>query len=201
MQCSNCKSNNKYTDKYCQTCGKELLNLKAKENRQRYSKKILIFFLLFFILPIIIPLFLFGIEMYKTSLKISNEAEKIKETKGTLDGYVNCDYEYQLNKCNGLYKYNVNGKEYKIEGTEREEMDSLEKEITVYYNFENPSEASIYKSIFANQLNTFKTIFLVISIAIFIVTIIPIVIIFKILTGSKEKNKKIDGMDNKTIKL
>lgn len=204
MKCQNCHTENNYTDKYCKTCGKELLHFQSMENNRNQSIKIFAIILVFFILSIAVPLFSIGIDIFQISSEFSNEVEKIKETTGTLDSYVNCDYEYQVNKCNGLYKYNVNGKEYKIRGTKKDQMEYLEKEITVYYNPEMPSDSSTTLTIYTDTADMFTTVFSIVSIVIFIVVISLILLIVRIFKKINQENSRIDNNDhnnNKPIKL
>ena len=132
--------------------------------------------------------------MYSESSKI---LENINETKGKLTSYVNCDYEYQIYKCNGVYTYNVEEKEYQIEGAKRENIESLEKEITVYYNLQNPSESS---TVFTED-NKITNILLIVCIVSFSIIFIIVIVIYRLLKGPKNKNIKVDEIGNKQIKV
>lgn len=197
MKCQNCHTLNKYTNQYCQNCGAKLLNYSTVEASKKVKKYILMFFLIPFVFPIITFILNIGISTFLMYSESSKILENINETKGKLTSYVNCDYEYQLYKCNGVYTYNVDGKEYQIEGTKREDIESLEKEITVYYNFQNPSESS---TVFTED-NTLTNIFLIVSIVSFSIIFIIVIVIYRLLKGPKNKKIKVDEIGNKPIKL
>ena len=195
MKCQNCHTLNKYTDQYCQNCGAKLLNHSTVEANKKVKKYILMFFLIPFVFPIITLILNIGISTFLIYSESSKILENINETKGNLTGYVNCDYEYQIYKCNGVYTYNVEGKEYQIEGAKRENIESLEKEITVYYNLQNPSESS---TVFTED-NKITNILLIVCIVSFSIIFIIVIVIYKLLKGPK--NIKVDEMGNKPIKL
>lgn len=195
MKCQNCHTLNKYTDQYCQNCGAKLLNHSTTEANKKVKKYILMFFLIPFVFPIITLILNIGISTFLIYSESSKILENVNETKGNLTGYVNCDYEYQIYKCNGVYTYNVEGKEYQIEGAKRENIESLEKEITVYYNLQNPSESS---TVFTED-NKITNILLIVCIVSFSIIFIIVIVIYKLLKGPK--NIKVDEMGNKPIKL
>lgn len=195
MKCQNCHTLNKYTDQYCQNCGAKLLNHSTVEANKKVKKYILMFFLISFVFPIITLILNIGISTFLIYSESSKILENVNETKGNLTGYVNCDYEYQIYKCNGVYTYNVEGKEYQIEGAKRENIESLEKEITVYYNLQNPSESS---TVFTED-NKITNILLIVCIVSFSIIFIIVIVIYKLLKGPK--NIKVDEMGNKPIKL
>lgn len=195
MKCQNCHTLNKYTDQYCQNCGAKLLNHSTVEANKKVKKYILMFFLIPFVFPIITLILNIGISTFLIYSESSKILENVNETKGNLTGYVNCDYEYQIYKCNGVYTYNVEGKEYQIEGAKRENIESLEKEITVYYNLQNPSESS---TVFTED-NKITNILLIVCIVSFSIIFIIVIVIYKLLKGPK--NIKVDEMGNKPIKL
>ena len=195
MKCQNCHTLNKYTDQYCQNCGAKLLNHSTVEANKKVKKYILMFFLIPFVFPIITLILNIGISTFLIYSESSKILENVKESKGNLTGYVNCDYEYQIYKCNGVYTYNVEEKEYQIEGAKRENIESLEKEITVYYNLQNPSESS---TVFTED-NKITNILLIVCIVSFSIIFIIVIVIYKLLKGPK--NIKVDEMGNKPIKL
>lgn len=195
MKCQNCHTLNKYTDQYCQNCGAKLLNHSTVEANKKVKKYILMFFLIPFVFPIITLILNIGISTFLIYSESSKILENVNETKGNLTGYVNCDYEYQIYKCNGVYTYNVEEKEYQIEGAKRENIESLEKEITVYYNLQNPSESS---TVFTED-NKITNILLIVCIVSFSIIFIIVIVIYKLLKGPK--NIKVDEMGNKPIKL
>ena len=117
---------------------------------------------------------------------------------------------YTMGGVQGVYSYClqgdtiINGKEYKIRGTKKDQMEYLEKEITVYYNSEMPSDSSTTLTIYTDTADMFTTVFSIVSIVIFIVAISLILLIVRIFKKISQENSRIDNNDNnnnKPIKL
>lgn len=74
------------------------------------------------------------------------EIENYANTTATLNDFYDCYYsegDRTDEFCNAEYQYTVDGKNYKASPKQVSDKDTFEKEVTVYYNPNNPSEAII----------------------------------------------------------
>lgn len=207
MVCSRCGFNNTNNDKYCTNCGNKLLNEETNKNVitvttnnqtvkeipitpkvLRIIKIIMIIIVLFTSGPFIIAsLAISGVSIY-SGISQQQKIAKYEKTEGKYISEGTCESD---GLCTGIYKYEVDGIEYKVESNTL--TDELAKTADIYYNPSNHKDALVKDTtwILSSIIGLIPLIFVVPEVLI-------MVFIYKMIKKGYEKNMQ-QGSQSITI--
>lgn len=200
MICPNCQKENRNTNIRCEYCSFQLIDLDkykhddiivvdTNENNELTevkvsSKKIGCIsniILIIFVGPwLFIGIILFGVGIF-ANVNERIQSKGYDKTVANFNDYVNCNYEGNVELCEAVYEYKVNGVIYSVSPKKITNRENFNETDTVYYNPNNPSESLIYVG-----FNSIIVTGLIIIGVITIIFIIKGIILKKITKGQKE---------------
>lgn len=157
MKCQNCGMENPSNNMRCRNCGTPLTQPQNQEMQEinqinkttdppKITKWLGVIIAAVIFLPFIIATSIILIVSTIGMTQEQKEIENYANTTATLNDFYDCYYSEDDRTdelCSAEYQYIVNGKSYTASPKQVSDKDTFEKEVTVYYNPNNPSEAII----------------------------------------------------------